>query len=71
MTSPTLGQAFTALQAALEPLAIEVGDEVLNVWRDRVAHGADPIPAGALRRLAAVAGGLLDEQRAAPVGPPR
>jgi len=55
----TLGEAFVKLQAALDPLAIEVGDEVLDVWRDRVEHGSEPIPAGALRRLAEVVDQLL------------
>ena len=61
----TLGEAFAKLQAALDPFAIEVGDEVLDVWRDRAAHGAEAIPAGALCRLAEVVDQLLLDHAAA------
>lgn len=59
MTGPTLGEAFTKLQVALDPLAIEVGLEVLDVWRDRARAGREPIPASALKNLAAVVDQLL------------
>ena len=65
MTGPTLGKAFTALQDALEPLAIEVGREVLDVWRDRARIGHEPIPGTALRRLAVVVDRLLLDNAAA------
>lgn len=47
----TLAEWFAALQAALEPLGVEVGPETLGVWQDRAAHGADPLPVRALERL--------------------
>lgn len=65
MTGPTLGEAFAKLQAALDPFAIEIGREVLDVWRDRAKFGREPLPAGALRRLAAVIDQLLLDQAAA------
>lgn len=46
-------------RAALEPLGIEVGPEVLALWRDREAHGCDPLPVDALRSLAHVVGWML------------
>jgi hypothetical protein len=57
MTS--LGEAFTRLQAALEPLGIEIGREVLDVWLDRARYGGQPIPATALKALAEVIDQLL------------
>jgi hypothetical protein len=52
------------LQTALEPLAIEIGTEVLAVWRDRAQTGREPIPVGALRNLAAAVDQLLLDSRA-------
>lgn len=49
-----LVEAHAALRAALEPLRIEVGAEVLAMWQDSQHHGRDPLPAGALRQLALV-----------------
>lgn len=54
----TLREDHALLAAALEPLGIEVGAEVLAAWTDRARHGADPLPAQALRRVAAVAAQL-------------
>jgi hypothetical protein len=54
-----LAQAHAALQAALEPLGVEVGPEVLALWIDREAHGREPLPTDALKRLADVAQRLL------------
>jgi len=67
MTAPTLGDAFARLQSALEPLAIEVGEEVLDVWHDRAKHGTDPIPAASLERLAKVVDELLCARRVATI----
>lgn len=58
-TYVTLGAAFVALQAALDPLGIEIGREVLDIWRDRESHGQEPIPADTLKALAAVVDQLL------------
>jgi len=65
VSGPTISEAFVKLQAALEPFAIEIGREVLDVWRDRAQHGREPIPARALERLAAVVDRLLLDQAAA------
>ena len=53
------------LQAALEPLGIEIGREVLAIWADRARSGGEPIPAGALGNLADVIDQLLLDQAAA------
>lgn len=50
-----LGRAYAQLALALEPLGIEIGPEVIDVWRDRVRNGRDPLPPAALRELAALA----------------
>ena len=50
-----LARAYAQLALALEPLGIEVGPEVVDVWRDRVRNGVDPLPPRALRELAALA----------------
>lgn len=57
----TLAQAHADLKAALHPLGIEIGPEVLALWRDQQIHGGDPLPRETLRRLAAVAGRLARE----------
>lgn len=54
-----LARAHAGLRQALEPLGIEVGPEVLALWRDREAHGEDPLPADALRRLAGLVQRLI------------
>ncbi|HXR74018.1 hypothetical protein [Actinocrinis sp.] len=51
----SLAQAHGELRAALEPLGIEVGPEILAQWKDLAQHGGQPLPADALRRLAVVA----------------
>ncbi len=48
----SLAETFKGLQAALEPLGIEIGRDVLAVWRDREGAGQEPLPAAALRDLA-------------------
>jgi hypothetical protein len=53
-----LAQAHAQLAAVLEPLGIEVGAEVLDVWYDRVRHGRDPLPPAKLRELAELAARL-------------
>lgn len=47
----TLAEWFAGLQAALEPLGVDVGPETLAQWRDCEAHGRDPLPRKALERL--------------------
>lgn len=59
--SADLESAHQRLAAALEPLGIDVGPEVLDVWLDRERYGREPLPASALRRLAGVARGLLQD----------
>jgi hypothetical protein len=66
----SLRGAHEALTRALEPLGIEVGLEVLDVWQDRLAHGQDPLPAVALERLVATAQQLVFERRSAAAQPP-
>jgi len=46
-----LADVHKQLQAALEPLGVEVGRDVLHVWRDRERAGREPLPAAALRDL--------------------
>lgn len=46
-----LSDAFEALRGTLEPLGIEIGPDVLALWRDRNLHGQDPLSSNALRRL--------------------
>ena len=53
-----LADVHARLRAALEPLGIEVGSEVLALWRDRERCGQDPLPAEALHRLAQFANQL-------------
>jgi len=55
----TLEEIHNRLSAALAPLGIEVGPEVLSVWLDLRAHGQDPLTPAALIRLARVADELL------------
>lgn len=61
----TLAEQHAALRAALAPLGIDVGAEVLELWADREKHGQEPVTYGALKELAAVAGRLMREKRAA------
>jgi hypothetical protein len=39
-----LAEKFRRLAHALEPLGIEIGPDVLDVWHDRHVHGRDPLP---------------------------
>ena len=48
----TLVESFEQMRAALAPLGVEVGAEVLAVWLDRQRHGREPLPEHALRELA-------------------
>lgn len=48
----SLSDSHKQLQAALEPLGIEIGRDVLHVWRDRENAGQEPLPEPALRDLA-------------------
>ena len=50
-----LTEAFPALRVTLELLGVEVGDEVLAVWRDRYARGR-PVSSAVLEQLVDVAG---------------
>jgi hypothetical protein len=56
-----LAAVHSAVRAALEPLGIEVGSEVLAIWRDRQLHGKAAISAEAMRRLADLAAQLARE----------
>jgi hypothetical protein len=47
-----LAEKFRHLAHALQPLGIEIGSDVLDLWRDRDTHGRDPLPASALEELA-------------------
>jgi hypothetical protein len=49
-----LDERFRALTHALQPLGIEVGPEALALWKDRDAHGRDPLPDKALEELSDV-----------------
>lgn len=57
----TLAEVHAALRAGLAPLDIDVGLEVLAVWRDREAHACQPFPAEALQGLARLVGELVAE----------
>lgn len=48
----SLTETYTRLQAALEPLAVEIGRDVLHIWLDREGAGREPLPEAALRDLA-------------------
>ena len=54
-----MSEAFITLQAALEPLGVEIGREVLAIWNDRAEHGFEALPASALKTLAEVIDQLL------------
>lgn len=54
-------KAYQDFKAALEPLAVDIGPETLDVWHDRRHHGQDPLPPDALQRLAEVAERLLSQ----------
>jgi hypothetical protein len=56
-----LRAVHAAFAAALEPLGIEVGQDVLALWADRQEHGYDVLPVPALRALARTVEQLLDE----------
>lgn len=43
---------YDELAAALGPLGVEVGRELLALWLDRQQHGRDPLPLAAVRDLA-------------------
>ena len=47
-----LAEKFRRLAHALQPLGIEIGPDVLDLWRDRDIHGRDPLPVSALEELA-------------------
>jgi hypothetical protein len=53
-----LAEVYLDLRDALAPLGIEVGSDVLALWRDRERHGYQPLPPDALRRLAQLAARL-------------
>ncbi len=55
----TLEEIHARLAAALEPLGIEVGPEVLALWLDRRTRGREALPAAAVIRLARIADELL------------
>lgn len=55
MDSVNLVQAHAELRAALEPLGVEVGPEILAQWKDQARHGGQPLSADVLHRLAFVA----------------
>lgn len=50
-----LTKTYVDLRNALSPLGIEVGREVMALWRDREHHGRDALPPDALRDLAELA----------------
>lgn len=57
----SLTDAFDRLRAALAPLGIEIGTDVLDIWLDRERHGGAPLPNAALRDLAAWAASLAPQ----------
>lgn len=59
----TLEEIHARLSAALGPLGIEVGPEVLAVWLDLRAHGQEPLTPAAVIRLARVADEMLADVR--------
>jgi hypothetical protein len=68
-----LDEIYFGLRTALAPLGIEVGREVLAMWRDREHHGRDALPDDALKKLAEVTARLIWEvtQRPTPPCPSR
>lgn len=48
----SLVESFEQMRAALAPLGVEIGPEVLAIWLDRQRHGRDPLPERAVRDLA-------------------
>ncbi len=54
----SLPAAYQRLRAALAPLGVEIGPDVLAIWLDRVRHGGEPLPEAALRDLATWAASL-------------
>lgn len=57
----SLAQVHADLKAALRPLGIEIGPEVLALWRDQQTHGGDPLPREVLLRLATLIDRLARE----------
>lgn len=57
-----LAQAHAVLKSAFEPLGVELGADVLALWRDREQSGQDPLPAEALRRVAEIASRLAQQR---------
>ena len=58
----TLEQAHAAMTRALHPLGIEIGPDILAVWRDRQRHGAEPLPTRTLQDLQRLVERLLDQR---------
>lgn len=58
----TLERTHAGMAAALAPLGIEVGIDVLGIWRDRERGGGDPLPEGALRAVSQLVEQLLREK---------
>jgi hypothetical protein len=56
-----LTATYLDLRKALSPLGIEVGREVMALWRDREHHGREALPPVALRQLAELATRLVKE----------
>lgn len=56
-----LAETYEELRGALAPLGVDVGREVLDLWRDRVRHSQDALPAHTLARLAQFATRLLEQ----------
>lgn len=54
-----LNTTYVQLREALTPLGIEIGREVLALWRDRERHSGEPLPVDALKHLAEFAALLL------------
>lgn len=53
---------YDELTAALRPLGVEVGPELLALWLDRQRDGRDPLPLAAVRGLAGWATRRLAER---------
>lgn len=48
----------------LEELGVQIGEEVLDLWSDRMVHGYEPLPYDALVRLAMWSTRMTDKARA-------
>lgn len=59
-----LREAYTELVKILGEVGVPIGEEVFDLWADRVAHGREPMSYDALVHLAMWSMRMCDQARA-------